>query len=321
MPIAIRPTRTGGPEVLVAAEISAPAIAADQVRVRTEALGVNFIDIYQRSGQYPMPLPLPLGMEGAGIVTEVGAAVKDLSVGQRVAWAGVGGSYASEVVVPAARAVPVPYGVSAQMAAALIMQGLTAHYLAHSTFALQRGHTALIHAAAGGVGLLLVQLAKRAGATVFATTSTAEKTALVCAQGADHAIPYADFAAAVRRLNGGRGVDVVYDSVGKDTFAGSLDCLAPRGLLALFGQSSGAVPAFDPQLLAGKGSLFLTRPTLKDYIQDRAELTQRCEELFTLVAAGTLNVRIDSTLPLADAAEAHRRLASRATTGKVLLIP
>ncbi len=321
MPIAIRPIRTGGPEVLVAAEIPAPALAADQIRVRTEAIGVNFIDIYQRSGQYPLPLPLPLGQEGAGLIVEVGAAVTALKVGQRVAWAGVGGSYASEVVLPAARAVPVPEGVAAQTAAALIMQGLTAHYLAHSTFALRPGHTALIHAAAGGVGLLLVQLAKRSGATVFATTSTADKTALVRAQGADHVIPYAGFAAEVRRLNGGRGVDVVYDSVGKDTWAGSLECLAPRGMLALFGQSSGAVPAFDPQILAAKGSLFLTRPTLKDYIQDRAELIQRSQALFTLVQAGRLDVRIDSSLPLADAAEAHRRLAARTTAGKVLLIP
>jgi NADPH2:quinone reductase len=319
--IAIRPVQPGGPEVLTVATYATPAPGPDEVLVTAEAIGVNFIDVYHRAGRYPQPSPIPLGQEGAGVIAQVGSGVTNLRVGERVAWCGVPGSYATQVVIPAAKAVPVPEQIGPLLAAAVLLQGLTAHYLATSTFPLRPGHTALIHAAGGGVGLLLVQLAKRAGARVLATTSSSAKAALIRSLGADEVIFYDGFPAEAKRITGGRGVDVAYDSVGATTFAGSLDSLAPRGLLALYGQSSGAVAAIDPQLLAAKGSLFLTRPTLKDYTLTRTELRTRTDDLFARIQAQELSVRIDRTLPLELAADAHRALESRATSGKILLIP
>jgi NADPH2:quinone reductase len=290
--------------------------------VRVQAVGVNFIDIYHRTGLYPLPLPLAIGLEGAGTVERIGNTVSDLKVGERVAWASVPGSYATHVVAPADRLVPIPDGVATEVAAALLLQGMTAHYLMKTIFPLRAGHTALVHAAAGGVGLLLTQLAKRAGAQVIGTVSTEAKAALAKEAGADHIINYQvnDFAAEAKRLSAGRGADVVYDSVGKATFDGSLDALALRGYLVLYGQSSGVVPMLDPARLA-KGSYFLTRPSLPHYTATRAELLSRAGDLFEMVSAGQLHVRIDRTFPLAQAADAHRALAGRATTGKVLLIP
>jgi NADPH2:quinone reductase len=319
---AIRPRQIGGPEHLALEDLPTPTPGAAEVLVRVAAAGVNYIDIYHRTGLYPLPLPLALGLEGAGTVEQVGGAVRDLRVGERVAWCGVPGSYASHVVAPAERLVPVPDGIDTMVAAALLLQGLTAHYLSRSTFPLRAGHVALVHAAAGGVGLLLVQLAKRAGAQVIGTVSTEAKAALAKDAGADHVIDYrlGDFAAEAKRLTGGRGVDVAYDSVGKATFDQSLDALAPRGYLVLFGQSSGMVPPLELARLA-KGSNFLTRPSLGHYTATRAELLSRSSDLFGLVASGDLRVRIDSTFPLEQAADAHRALAGRATTGKVLLIP
>jgi len=318
---AIRPVHTGGPEVLVPADYPTPTPGPDAVLVRTEAIGVNFIDVYHRRGLYPQPLPLPLGLEGAGVIEQLGAGVTTLAVGERIGWCGVPGSYATHVVVPATKAVPVPTGLASTTVAALLLQGLTAHYLATSTFPLRAGHTAVIHAAAGGVGQLLLQLAKRAGARVLATSSSPKKHDLIRALGADAVATYETFVAEAKRLTGGRGVDVVYDSVGATTMAGSLDCLAPRGLLALFGQSSGPVPPLDPQVLSVKGSLFLTRPKLQDYTLTREELLGRCGDLFARIKAGELSVCIDRTLPLAQAGDAHRALEGRATSGKIVLVP
>jgi len=283
---------------------------------------VNYIDVYHRTGLYPLPSPMPIGLEGAGTVEQVGRDVHEVRVGDRVAWASVPGSYASHVVAPAEKLVRVPDGVTTEVAAALLLQGMTAHYLTRTIFPLQPGHAALVHAAAGGVGLLLIQLARRAGAQVIGTVSTDAKAALAREAGANHVINYAtrDFAKEVKGLTGGRGVDVAYDSVGMSTFDGSLDCLAPRGFLVLYGQSSGVVPSFDLARLA-KGSFFLTRPSLGHYTATRAELLARARDLFELVAAGHLNVRIGHTFPLAKAGDAHRALTGRATTGKVLLIP
>jgi NADPH2:quinone reductase len=319
---AIRPDRTGGPDLLVAQDLPTPSPAANQVLVRIAAAGVNFIDVYHLSGLYPQPLPLPIGLEGAGTVEALGEGVTDLRVGERVAWAGVPGTYASHVVASTDKLVPVPAEIATDIAAALLLQGMTAHYLARTVFPLGPGHAALVHAAAGGVGLLLVQLAKRAGAQVIGTASTEAKAALAKQAGADHVIDYTttDFAAEVRRLTSGRGVDVVYDAVGQATFEGSLASLAPRGMLAIYGQSSGVVPPLDLARL-GKGSFFLTRPSLGHYTATRAELLARAGDVLTLVAEGKLRVRIDRTFPLAEAAAAHRALTSRATTGKVLLIP
>jgi len=319
---AIRPPLTGGPEVLQPTELNTPQPGHGQVLVRVEAAGLNYIDIYHRTGLYPLPAPLPLGLEGAGTVEQVGAGVTDIRVGHRVAWASVPGSYATHVVAPAERLVPIPEGVTTSVAAALLLQGMTAHYLMKSIFPLRAGHTALVHAAAGGVGLLLTQLAKLAGAQVIATVSTVAKAARTKAAGADHVINYqvSDFAPETKRLTGGRGVDVVYDGVGKTTFDGSMDALAPRGYLVLYGQASGVVPPLDPARLA-KGSYFLTRPTLGHYTATRAELLSRARDLFDLVVAGQLRVRIDRTFPLSQAPDAHRALAGRETTGKVLLIP
>jgi len=313
----------GGPDVFQAGEVPLPEPGAGEVRVKIAAVGVNFIDVYGRSGQYKVALPATLGQEAAGTVDALGPGVSDLAVGDRVAYAGVLGAYAAYSVVPAARLVRVPAGVELQQAAAVMLQGMTAHYLSHSTYPLGPGDTALVHAAAGGAGRLLVQLAKARGARVIGTAGNAEKAALAESAGADAVIRYTEtaFAPEVRRLTNGRGVDVVYDSVGKDTFAGSLDSLRPRGMLVLYGQSSGAVPPLDPQVLNAKGSLFLTRPTLVHYIATREELLGRADDLFAAMQAGTLDVRIDQTFPLTAAAAAHRYLEARQTKGKVLLLP
>lgn len=321
--LVIRIHETGGPEKLRADDIPVPVPAAGEVRVTVEAAGLNFIDTYQRSGLYPVALPFTPGAEVAGVVSAVGAGVTELVVGDRVATAKASGGYAVEAVAPAAHVVKIPEGVSTQTAAALMLQGLTAHYLATDTFPLKPGHTALIHAAAGGVGLLLVQLAKRAGARVIATVGTDEKVTLARGAGADEVVVYTreNFTTAARAFTGGRGVDVVYDAVGKDTFAGSIDSLRPRGMFVSFGNASGTVPPFAPLLLMQKGSLFFTRPTMAHYTQTTAELRARTDDLFGAVLAGKLNVRIGATYPLTAAADAHRALESRATTGKVLLLP
>jgi|SRR5690606_32895988 len=302
-------------------DIPVPQPGPGQVLVRVEAAGVNFIDIYHRSGAYKLDLPFTPGMEGAGTVEAVGEGVDDFKPGDRVAWAMALGSYAQYAVVPARVLARVPEGVPADLAAAVMLQGMTAHYLAYSTFPLKPGHRAVVHAAAGGVGLLLVQIAKRLGATVYGTVSTPEKAEAARRAGADEVIIYTqtDFAAAVRDLTGGEGVDVVYDGVGRDTFEGSMSCLKPRGYLVLFGQSSGAVPPLDPQVLNNRGSLFLTRPTLAHYILNREELDWRSGDLFRWIGAGELQVTIDSTFDLADAPKAHQRLASRQSSGKILL--
>ena len=318
---AIRIDGFGGPEVLRLAEVPDPVPGGGQVVVRVEAAGVNYIDVYHRTGLYPNPLPLVPGSEGAGVVAERGPGVATLREGDRVAWTGILGSYAERVVLPADRAVLVPSGVATETAAAVMLQGLTAHYLSTSTFPLRKGHVCLVHAAAGGVGLLLVQMAKKRGARVIGTVGTDAKAALARGAGADDVILYTreDFLEAVRRLTDGRGVDVVYDSVGKATAEKSLDCLAPRGMMVYFGNASGPVPPVDPLTLSRKGSLFLTRPILAHYIADRESLETRASDVLGDVATGRLSVRIDRTLPLAEAAEAHRALEGRLTAGKVLL--
>lgn len=320
---AVRIHETGGPEVLRYEEVPLPEPGEGQARVRIEAAGVNFIEVYQRAGLYPRERPAAMGLEGAGTVEAVGPGVTELRVGERVAWAMGQGADAEAAVVDAAVLVPIPDGVETKTAAAVMLQGMTAHYLSHSTYPLKEGETALVHAAAGGVGQLLTQIAKKRGARVIGTVSTEEKERLAREAGADEIIRYdrVDVAAEARRLTGGEGVHVVYDSVGRATFAGSLDALRPRGMLALFGQSSGPVPPFDPQVLNQKGSLFLTRPTLFAYAATREELLWRAGDLFRWIAAGELKVRIDKTFPLAEAAEAHRYLEARQTKGKVLLIP
>ena len=319
---AIQIQKTGGPEVLEIAELPVPTPASGQVLVKIEACGVNFIDTYLREGRYPAMLPFIPGQEAAGVVAEVGADVSGFKAGDRVAWNGTRGTYAEYACAPASDLLHVPDGMSTEQAAAVLLQGLTAHYLVHSTYAVQRGDTVLVHAGAGGVGLLLTQMAKMLGATVITTVSTEEKAELSRGAGADKVILYTQesFADAVKVFTGGAGLPVVYDSVGKTTFEDSLKCLRPRGLMALYGASSGAVPAMDPiRLMAG--SLFLTRPTLKDYVQTRAELERRAKDVFGWVASGALSVRIGARYKLEDAAQAHRDLSGRKTTGKVLLIP
>jgi NADPH2:quinone reductase len=320
---AIRVHAIGGPEALRLEELPEPSPGPGQVSIRVEAAGVNFIEVYHRTGLYKVALPATPGSEAAGVVEAVGAGVTEFRPGERVATVNAQGAYAEFALAPAERVVALPEGVSARKGAAAMLQGMTAHYLACSTRPLAAGDTCLVHAAAGGVGLLLVQIAKRRGARVIGTTSTAAKAALAREAGADEVILYSerDFAAEVKRLTGGAGVQAVFDSVGKDTFEGSLACLAPRGTLALFGQSSGPVPPVDPQVLNRMGSLYLTRPTLGHYVASRAELLARAGEVLGWVRDGTLRVRIWREFPLADAAEAHRRLEARATTGKVLLVP
>ncbi len=320
---AIRVNAPGGAETLVPDDLPLPDPGPGQVRVRIEAAGVNFIDVYQRSGRYSGPLPFTPGMEGAGVVDKTGEGVTDLSVGDRVAWARGQGSYAEMLVVGSDKLVRIPEALETRAAAAAMLQGMTAHYLAHSTYPIRRGDTVLVHAAAGGVGLLLVQMAKRLGATVFGTVSTEEKAELARDAGADEVILYTktNFREEVRRLTAGAGAHVVYDSVGKTTFDDSLGSLRRFGMLVLFGASSGAVPPFDPMKLYHGGSLYLTRPTLHDYVHDRASLLDRAGDVLGWVADGSLHLRIERTYPLHDAAEAHSDLEGRKTTGKLLLIP
>lgn len=321
---AIRIHSIGGPEVLRLDNVEPPKPGAGELLIDVEAAGLNFIEVYQRTGQYTMELPFTPGTEAAGTVRALGDGVRGFAVGDRVVSQSVRGSYAEQAVVPAERAVRIPDGVNTRRAAAVFLQGLTAHYLTTSTYPLQAGERALVHAAAGGVGLLLCQIAKtKRGAFVIGTASTPEKRELARKAGADAVIDYTtqDFAEETRRITDGAGVRVVYDSVGRSTFDKSLDCLAPRGLLALFGQSSGPVPAFDPQILNRKGSLFLTRPTLNHYVATREELLWRAGELFAWVANGSLDVRIGAEFPLAEVGKAHEALTSRKTTGKVLIVP
>ncbi|HZJ46352.1 MAG TPA: quinone oxidoreductase [Pyrinomonadaceae bacterium] len=318
---AIQVSKVGGPEVLQLVELPNPKPKPNEAIVQLKAAGVNFIDVYFREGRYPAPLPFVDGQEAAGIVTEVGSEVSDIKVGDRVSYTGVLGSYAEYAAVPAARLVHIPDDVSFELAASVMLQGMTAHYLLNSTYKLKSGETALIHAAAGGVGLLLVQLAKRAGARVIATAGSPDKTELARAAGADECINYneQDFEVETRRLTDGQGVHVVYDGVGKATFDKDLNVLRPRGYLVLFGGSSGAVPPFDLIKLSQKGSLYITRPTLLNYISTREDLEWRSKEILDLVGSGELNVRIHHSYQLADAAQAHHDLEGRKTSGKLLL--
>jgi NADPH:quinone reductase len=320
---AVRVHQYGGPEVLTLEEIPVPEPKASEARVKIEAIGLNYIDVYQRTGLYPLQTPFTLGMEGAGVVDKVGEDVKEVKKGDRVAYAMILGSYAEYAIVPAAKLAPLPANIDSKSAVALMLQGMTAHYLTHSTYDLKKGETALIHAAAGGVGLLLTQIAKLRGANVIGTVSTEAKAQLAKEAGADHVILYTqtDFAAEVKKITDGKGLHVIYDSVGQTTFDKGLDCLRPRGYMVLFGQSSGPVSPFDPGKLAGKGSLFLTRPTLAHYTLDRAELLQRANDLFTWTASEKLKLLIEKTFRMAEAAEAHRQLEGRKTTGKVILLP
>src|SRR5213593_5208754 len=320
---AIRVQSPGGPEALRYEDVPQPSPAAGQVLVKVEAVGVNYIDVYQRTGLYKVATPFTLGQEAAGVVTAVGPGVTDPKVGDRVAYTSILGAYAEYAVVPADRVVVLPDGVTARQAAAALLQGMTAHYLACTTYPLKAGDTCLVHAAAGGVGLLLCQIASRRGARVIGTVSTREKAALAREAGARDVILYTeqDFEAEVKRLTNGAGLQVVYDSVGKTTFEKGLNCLQPRGMMVMFGQSSGPVGPFDPQVLNQKGSLYLTRPTVANYIATRAELLARAADVLAWVHHGKLKLRIAHTFPLAEAAEAHRQLEGRKTTGKVLLIP
>jgi NADPH2:quinone reductase len=316
-------TRHGGPEVLAYQDVPTPEPGPKEALVKIEASGVNFIDIYFREGLYKADPPFTNGQEGAGVVTNVGAKVEGLSEGDRVAYTGIRGSYAEYAAVPADRLVKIPTNVTAKQAAGIMLQGMTVHYLTHSTFPLKPGNTCLVHAAAGGVGLILVQAAKMRGATVIGTCSTAEKAAQVREAGADHVILYSeqDFEAEVKRITEGKGIDVAYDSVGKATWQGSMNCLRPRGMLVLFGNASGPVPPIDPLMLAQKGSLFLTRPSLFAYIGKREELEQRASDVLGWIADGRVKLHIGQEYPLSEAARAQIDLESRKTTGKLLLIP
>ena len=320
---AIRVHSPGGPEALRYEDVPQPSPAAGDVLVKVEAAGVNYIDVYQRTGMYKVATPFTLGQEAAGVVTAVGPGVSDPKPGDRVAYTSILGAYAEYAVVPADRVVVLPDGVTTRQAAAAMVQGMTAHYLACTTYPLKAGDTCLVHAAAGGVGLLLCQVASRRGARVIGTVSTREKAALARDAGARDVILYTeqDFEAEAKRLTGGLGLQVVYDSVGKTTFEKGLNCLTRRGMMVLYGQSSGPIGSFDPQVLSQKGSLFLTRPTIAHYIATRAELVTRAGEVLSWLKSGTLKVRIEHEFSLAEAAEAHRALEARKTTGKLLLIP
>jgi NADPH2:quinone reductase len=320
---AIRVHAVGGPEALRYEEVPEPSPQSGEAVVRVEAAGVNFIDVYHRTGLYKLPLPATIGQEGAGTVHAVAGDVAGLEPGDRVAWAGVSGAYAEFAAVPAQKLVKLPASVSLRQGAAAMLQGMTAHYLATSTYPLKPGDTCLVHAAAGGVGLLLCQVAKLRGARVIGTVGTAEKAKLAREVGADETIDYTkqDFEAEVRRITGGKGVQVVYDSVGKTTFEKSLNCLAPRGMMVTFGNSSGPVPALEPLVLSQKGSLFLTRPSIWHYIPTRVELDARAGDVLGWIAAGKLRVHVGMEFSLGEAADAHRALEGRKTTGKVLLLP
>jgi len=319
----IHVTEPGGPEKMQLVEVTKPQPGPKQALIRVSAIGVNFIDIYFRKGLYKAESPIVLGNEGAGTVEAVGPEVSEIKAGDRVAWAMHRGSYGEYATVPAHMLVKIPDGLDFQTGAAAMLQGMTAHYLTHSTYPLKNGEACLVHAAAGGTGSLIVQMAKMRGARVFGTVSTEEKARVARDAGADETILYTsqDFEAEVKRLTGGRGVDVVYDSVGQSTFDKSLNSLRPRGVLALFGQASGPVPPFDANILNGKGSLFLTRPSLAHYLLSREELLWRAGDVLGWIANGKLKLRIDRTYPLAEAAAAHRDLEGRKTAGKLLLIP
>jgi NADPH2:quinone reductase len=320
---AIQVSQTGGPEVLKLVELPIPEPKPNEALVQIKAAGVNFIDVYFREGRYPAPLPFISGQEAAGVVASIGPDVKNVKVGDRVAYTGALGSYAEYAAVPADRLVKIPDELDFAQAAAAMLQGMTAHYLCHSTYPIKRGETALIHAAAGGVGLLLVQMCKLLGARVIGTAGSDEKVALASGAGADEVINYSthDFEAETKRLTEGKGVNVVYDGVGKATFAKGLNVLRPRGYMVIFGGASGAVPPFDLLELTKHGSLYVTRPSLHNYLASREELDQRSGEVLGMIAAGDLKIRIHKTYPLAEAATAHRDLEARKTTGKLLLIP
>ncbi len=320
---AIRVHTPGGPNVMKLEDVAEPSVGPGQALVKLEAAGLNYIDVYFRSGAYKAPLPLTPGLEGAGTVTAVGSGVTDLRVGDRVAYTGIAGSYAQMIVCPADRLVKLPDGLSFRDGAAAMLQGLTAHYLVKSTFPLKQGDTCLVHAAAGGMGLLLCQMGKMLGATVIGTVSTEEKAALAREAGAAHVILYTkqEFETEVKRITNGRGVDVIYDGVGQTTFLKGFECLRPRGLMALFGAASGPVDAFDLQILNQKGSLFVTRPSLNHHIATREELTQRAGDVLGWIRDGKVKLRVELTFPLGQAADAHRALEGRKTTGKVLLLP
>jgi NADPH:quinone reductase len=320
---AIQIKQPGDVEAMGLVDLPTPSPKPSEAVVKLAASGVNFIDIYNREGRYKVPLPFVLGQEGSGVVSAVGTEVKSVKIGDRVAWTSILGGYAEYAAIPADRLVPVPAGVTDQQAAAAMLQGMTAHYLSHDTFPLKRGETALVHAAAGGVGLLLTQMAHNIGARVIATVSTEEKAKLAREAGADEIILYtqSDFEAETKRLTNGKGVDVVYDSVGKTTFEKGFNLLRPRGMMVLYGGSSGAAPAFDPIVLTQKGSLFLTRPSLGNYIATRDDLVGRSGAVFGMIAAGKLKLRIEHTYPLSEVKRAHSELEGRKTTGKLLLIP
>lgn len=317
----VRVHQFGGPEVLSYDDVLTPAVAAGQALVHVQVAGVNFIDTYQRSGLYQLPLPLTLGQEACGVVEAIGEGVTEVKVGDRVTYAMTQGAYAEYQVVPSWKCVPVPDQISAAQAVAAMVQGMTAHYLTYSTYALKKGDTALIHAAAGGTGALVVQVAKRLGARVIGTVSTQEKAEIAKKAGADEVILYSeqDFEVEVKRLTEGKGVDVIYDSVGQTTFEKGLNCLHPRGMMVLFGQSSGAVSPVNPLILMNKGSLYITRPTLGHYSATREELLWRANDVFNWFTAGELDIRVDKSYPLKDAADAHRYLEGRGSKGKVVL--
>jgi NADPH2:quinone reductase len=319
---AIQIKQIGGPEVMELADLPVPHPQPNEVVVKIQAAGINFIDVYNREGRYKVPMPYVTGQEAAGTVSAVGSEVKGIAAGEHVAYTSVLGSYAEYAAVPADRLVKIPAGVSERQAAAAMLQGMTAHYLAHDTHPLKKGETALIHAAAGGAGLLLVQMAHNIGARVIGTVSTEEKAKLAREAGADEVILYtqSDFEAETKRLTGGKGVDVIYDSVGKTTFDKGLNLLRPRGMMVLFGGSSGPVPPFDPLVLTQKGSIYLTRPSLGHYIITPQELQARASAVFGMIRDGKLKLRIEHLYPLADAQQAHRDLEGRKTPGKLLLL-
>jgi NADPH2:quinone reductase len=320
---AIRVHEAGGPEVLRWEEVAVPAPGKGEIRVRHTAVGLNYIDVYHRTGLYPMKYPTVIGLEGAGTVTAVGPGVRDLKEGDRIAYTGAMGAYAEERVMPADKAIKLPDGIDDRTAAAIMLKGTTAQYLLRRTYKVKKGETILVHAAAGGVGLILCQWAKHLGCTVIGTVGSDEKAALARAHGCDHPIVYTreNFTTRVRELTGGAGVPVVYDAVGKDTWDGSLDCLRPLGLMVSYGNASGPVPPFSVLTLSQKGSLYLTRPTSVTYFAKRSDLVKSCAELFDVVTSGAVKIQINQTYPLSEAAQAHRDLEARKTTGSTVLLP